>query len=160
MHDAAMRWVERFATSDEVSVLDIGGRNINGSVKDLFPNASRYVSVDLYDGPGVDVACDITQWESDETFDVVVCCEVLEHSEKWRKIVATALERCKDGGQLIVTCAGPGRPVHSGVDGGWSLKSGEYYGNVVPEELGKALNGFTSVLIDVLGTDLRAVAIK
>ena len=40
MHPEAMEWVAKHATGDPVSVLDLGGRYINGSPRELFPNAT------------------------------------------------------------------------------------------------------------------------
>lgn len=161
MHPAAYEWVRRFATSEPVAVLDIGGRNINGSVRDLFPGATKYVAVDLYPGEGVDVVSDVTLWDTDDSFDVVVCCEVLEHAPNWREIVRTAHARCKDGGTFLMTCAGPGRGPHSGVDGN-DLQPGEHYENIDPGLFEKELTatGWTSFLVDTQGYDLRAVAIR
>lgn len=162
MHPQAYDWVAHFSTKDAVSVLDIGGRNINGSVRELFPAATQYVAVDLYDGPGVDVACDITLWDDDRTFDVVVCAEVLEHAENWRGIIGSAYARCSDGGTFIMTCAGPGRQPHSGVDGQWRLLDGEHYANITPEDLEACLaaTGWTSFTIDQRGEDVRCVAVR
>jgi hypothetical protein len=162
MHPAAHKWVERFGSFDAVTVLDIGGRNINGTIRDCFPCAARYVAVDLYPGVGVDVVGDVCEWETDETFDVVVCCEVLEHAPNWKEIVGTAYDRCKDGGKFVMTCAGPGRAVHSGVDGQWRLHEGEHYGNVSPEELSDALASmpWASFAVDQTGQDVRCVAVK
>lgn len=162
MHPAAYDWVARFATAGDLTVLDIGGRNINGTVRDLFPGATEYVAVDLYPGPGVDVVGDVTEWETDARFDVVVCAEVLEHAANWRGIVATAYERCREGGRFVMTCAGPGRHPHSGVDGEWRLHDGEHYGNIAPEEMEAELaaGGWSSFTVDQQGLDLRSIAFR
>jgi SAM-dependent methyltransferase len=162
MHKQAYDWVKRFATPAAIDVLDIGGRNINGSVRELYPGAVRYVAVDLHDGPGVDVVADVTTWDEPGTFDVVVCCEVLEHAPNWREIVRTAHDRLKPGGQFVMTCAGPGRAPHSGVDGGWKLHPGEHYGNVSERELEEVLaqTGWATFTTDVAGEDTRCVAVR
>jgi hypothetical protein len=36
-------------------VLEMGSYNVNGSVRDMFALAGRYVGVDLVEGPGVDL---------------------------------------------------------------------------------------------------------
>ncbi len=160
MHPAAYEWVARFGTTETVRVLDIGGRNINGSCRSIFPGAD-YTAVDLYPGQDVDVVADITEWGTDEVFDVVVCAEVLEHATNWKAIVRTAYKRCREGGTFVMTCAGPGRASHSGIDGA-GLKDDEYYGNVDPTEFEKELVaiGWTSFMVNVAGCDLRAVAVR
>ena len=62
-----------------------------------------------------------------------------------------------------MTTAAPGRPPHSGVDGG-PLHPGEYYANIEPERLRDALEvaGFADIVIDVQPSpsDVRAVAVR
>lgn len=153
-----MQWVQRFATVEPVTVLDIGGRDINGSPRALFPNAD-YVVLDVRDEPGVDIVADAATWIPDRAYDVVVCTEVFEHTPVWRGIARTAHAALKPGGLLVTTMAGPGRAPHSAHDGG-TLRQGEYYGNVDPLDLDKTLNGvgFMEVDIDCVGTDVRASA--
>ena len=76
--------------------------------------------------------------------EVVLCCEVLEHTAAAEAIVRNAYALLAPGGRLVVTAAAPGRPPHSAVDGG-PLRPGEYYRNVPPGELAGWLReaGFT-----------------
>lgn len=161
MHPEAMAWVAQHATTDPVAVLDIGGRFINGSPRVLFP-AAEYVVLDVMAGPGVDIVADAATWEPDRVYDVVVCAEVFEHAREWSAICRTAFEACSPGGSLIVTCAGPGRAVHSGIDGSPNLHPGEHYENVPPDALADALtaSGWRDVIVDQSGLDVRAVAWK
>ena len=66
---------------------------------------------------------------SDPPPDCIVCCEVLEHIGDPSALLAHLWRVIQPGGCLIVTCAGPGRLPHSGIDGG-PLRSGEPYENV------------------------------
>lgn len=159
MHPAAFEWVARYATGDPLDILDIGGRNINGTCRSLFPNA-RYVAMDLLDGPGVDVVADAVTWLPDRQYDRVICAEVFEHTESWPAILKTAFEALRPGGDIVVTCAGPGRAPHSALDGTWCLQPGEWYANVSPESLRDALKatGFEDIIVDQAGEDVRAYA--
>lgn len=163
MHPEALAWVAAHATSEPVEVLDIGGRNINGGVRQLFPNATRYIAVDIREGAGVDVVADAASWVPDQEYDVVVSTETFEHTDVWPEICQTAHKACKAGGKLILTMAGPGRAGHSAIDGG-PLRPGEYYGNVDPEQLREALEacGWQDVEVDYLpgASDTRAIATK
>lgn len=127
-------------------VVEVGGRNINGGVRDLV-DAGEYVSLDLEPGPGVDVVADCRVWKPDEPADLVVCCEVLEHADDPAGVVAACLSYLAPGGLLVVTCAGPGRAAHSGHDGG-PLRPGEYYGNVDPDDLAAWLAPLTGVAVE------------
>lgn len=150
MHEQAYAWVAQHATGEKVAVLDIGGRNINGTVVDLFPAADPYVTLDVRDGAGVDIVADAADWEPDRQYDIVVCCEVFEHTSMWPEIIATAYKALVPGGLFIATMAGPGRPEHSAVDGLWRLHEFEHYANIEPGELSAALKaaGFEHVMTD------------
>lgn len=164
MHREAYEWVSRHATSDPVAVLDIGGRNINGSVRDLFPGAAPYVALDILAGDGVDIVADAALWEPDREYDVVVCTEVFEHTDVWPQICKTIFSALRPGGKAILTMAGPGRNEHSAIDGGGYLHPGEHYGNIAPDDLADALNaaGFADIVTDYQPNpaDTRAVAAK
>lgn len=133
MHTEAFEYVSRFATHDRISVIEIGSRNVNGSVRSLFPNA-KYLGIDIEDGEGVDVVVDAMEFEPDEPVDLVICCEVLEHESRWIDVVHRGAWWLTDTGRLIITVAGPKRGPHSAFDGG-PLQPGEYYSNVSREDL-------------------------
>ncbi len=163
MHPEANNWVRDHATTSPVSVLDLGGRNVNGSIREWFPEATTWTALDIRDGDGVDIVADASEWVPDQEYDVVCSTELFEHTPVWREICATAYKACKAGGTLILTMAGPGRPAHSAIDGG-PLRPGEYYGNVGPWQLKETLQslGFRTVTVDYQPSpaDVRAVATK
>ena len=164
MHQQAYDWVARHATDAEVAVLDICGRDINGTPRGLFPNATRYVVLDAMPGEGVDIVADAAFWKPDRAYDVVVCCEVFEHTGAWPGICVTAYRALRPGGAIIVTCAGPGRAAHSAVDGGPDLYEGEHYANVDPDDLKDQIAdaGFADITVEHLPGpgDVRAYAIR
>lgn len=127
-------------------MLEIGGRNINGSIRPLF--GADYTALDLAPGPGVDIVADAATWEPGETFDAVVCCEVLEHTPDAEAIVATMGKAVGPGGSLIITAACPDRAPHSAVDGG-PLRPGEFYRNVDPTDLSRWLRAIGTCEVDV-----------
>jgi 2-polyprenyl-3-methyl-5-hydroxy-6-metoxy-1,4-benzoquinol methylase len=159
-----MQWIVKHATDDEVTVLDLGGRDINGSARDAFPNATRYTVLDILPGDGVDVVANAATWEPDREYDWIVAAEIFEHTAEWPAIVRTAYKACAPGGRFIVTTAGPGRPPHSGIDGLFRLHPGEHYANVPAHELERVLieTGFRDVTVDSQPSpaDTRAVATK
>jgi SAM-dependent methyltransferase len=161
MHPAAYQWFAAHAPTDKVSVLDIGGRNINGTVRDLF--TGPYTVLDVMPGPDVDIVADAATWTTDHRYDVVVCAEVFEHTPDWRGIIETAHEVLRPGGRFIASAAGPDRAPHSAHDGG-GLRPGEYYANIQPGELKDALQaaGFDDGVIDqqFQTCDVRAAATK
>lgn len=161
MHDAVLGWVRRHATSDAVSVLDIGGRDVNGSTRHLFPAADPYIVIDLRPGENVDFVVDAASWTPNRAYDVVLCTEVFEHAASWRDIIRTAYRALAPGGLFIATAASPGRPAHSGIHGN-ALEPGEHYAGISRFELADALSaaGFERAQVDeqLSPADVRCVA--
>jgi SAM-dependent methyltransferase len=163
VHAQAHAWVARYGTTGPVKVLDIGGRNINGTVRGLFP-AADYTSLDIIAGDGVDIVADASTWTPTREYDLVVCCEVFEHTDVWPQIIDTAYAALRPGGLFVATMAGPGRAPHSAIDGSHQLYPGEWYANVEPDELRAVLDkaGFVDVTVDQLlqAGDVRCVATR
>lgn len=143
------------------AVVELGGRNVNGGVRDLLPEGCRYLSVDLLGGENVDVLGDAATYDPPFAPDLVLCLEILEHTSAAEAIVANAHRMLAPGGALILTCAGEGRAPHSGVDGG-TVRYGEHYANIREADLWCWLTRFAraEVQVDHAACDLRAVAWK
>ncbi|WP_162139091.1 methyltransferase domain-containing protein [Synechococcus sp. PCC 7336] len=95
-----------------ISVLDIGGSNVNGSYRDVFSDEKfKYLAVDLEAAPGVDIVLDNPYKLpfKDAEFDIIISGQVFEHVEFFWKLfeeMARVLQR--DGLMfLIVPSAGP-----------------------------------------------------
>lgn len=114
MHASVHSWVgqkvKEFGLA-EAKTLEVGSRDINGSVRDHF--AGEYVGVDMSDGPGVDIVASSHALPfPDRSFDCVVCTEMLEHDvEPWRTVVEIA-RVLRPGGHLLLTARGIGFPLH------------------------------------------------
>ena len=140
-------------------VVELGGLDFNGSIRGLF-NQTRYCSVDLVPGHSVDVVADAAEYAPPEPPDMVVSCEVLEHSPRADQIVRNAIRMLAPGGVLLVTCATDPRAPHSAVDGN-ALRPGEWYQNVAPDSLRAWLDGMEVLHLDTLPRgDLQCLAIK
>lgn len=166
MHEQALNWVAQFRTGEDLAVLDIGGRNLNGSTRPLFPNANPYHVLDILPGDGVDFVADAAKWDFRSAgagpYDLVVTTETFEHAEHWQDIIATAYAVLRPGGWLVFTCAGPGRPAHSGVAAVWELSPGEWYANVSAGEIARVLNeqGWVDIEARQIGLDTQGKAVK
>ncbi len=138
-------------------VVELGSRNVNGSVRGLWPGA-EYIGIDTRPGPEVDVIADAASWEPAQSADLVVCNNLLEHvPEPWR-VLDNALRILKPEGYLILVAPGPGWPAH-GIDGG-ALAPGEHYRNVSELEIDTWLGeaGFTHRAIEMDGGLVLALA--
>ncbi len=155
MHAEAMEFLQRLTI--EGPVIEIGSRIVNGSARDAFPGVEWW-GIDSEDGPGVDEVYDAAEYWPHRPVLTVVCCEVLEHSERWRDIIRN-VGSWQNSLTLVITCAGPGRPAHSAIDGG-PLRDGEYYRNLSAAEIRAACleAGFRGVFAEQSGYDTRAIA--
>ena len=162
MHEEARAYVEAQRSAERLAVLDIGGRNVNGSIRDLFPNADPYVALDIAEGPGVDIVANAATWTPDRLYDLIVCTEVFEHTPEWPAILRTAAAACRPGGHLVLTMAGPGRPPHGASGGPWN--PGEHYSNIDPSELRAEMDaaGWTDIDVEFRPSpaDTRAIATR
>lgn len=89
-------------------VLEAGACDVNGSLKPLIEKYSpkEYIGVDIADGPGVDVKCDVADLVSrfgENSFDLVVSTELLEHVRDWRAAIHNLKAVCKPGGVILIT---------------------------------------------------------
>lgn len=168
VHDQAMAWIAEHATDEPVRVLDLGGRDVNGNPRHLFPNATVYTVLDILPGEkpeDVDIIADAATWNpGGMEWDVVISAECFEHTASWAAICRTAYRACAAGGRFIVTTAGPGRPPHSAIDGLFRLHPGEHYANIPAPELERVLieSGWRDVRVDAQPSpaDTRGVATK
>lgn len=163
MHEAVLSWIGQFRSLDDLAVLDIGGRDLNGSPSMMFPNANPYHVLDLRPGPNVHIVADAATWRGNVgAYDLVICTEVFEHTPGWALILQTAMDLLRPGGWLLFTCAGPGRPPHSGIEPVPGLIGDEWYANVSPKEIADVLTkqGWVEIETHLLGTDTQGKAVK
>lgn len=164
MHPEAFAWVHTQVAEagpwDGARVLDVGGRDVNGTALDAFTCEVEAHVLDIAPGDGVTVVADARTWTPTHAFHAVTCTEVLEHVQGWPALVWTCWRALQPGGLLLVTAAGPGRPEHSAVDGG-PLRAGEWYRNVQPQALADVLDscGFSDFDVSTPG-DVYAAAWK
>lgn len=96
---------------NDVSVVEIGSLNINGTVRDFFTNPKSYVGVDIIEGPGVDVVIPGKDFEA-EGIDTVISTECFEHDKDWVKTFDNMVKMARPGGFVVFTCASTGRHEH------------------------------------------------
>lgn len=135
---------------NSVLALDIGSLDLNGNNQYLFDANCLYLGIDVAQGRNVDIVSPGHQLGlPDETFDVVVSTECLEHDRHWEQTLQHAVRMLRPGGMLLMTCATTGRPEHgtrrttphdapllASVDDEWA----DYYRNLDEHDIRSALN--------------------
>ncbi len=167
MHEEARNYCSTYSDLVSGHALDLGGRYVNGSVHEYWPNmqwtcVDKLPLGDVFES-GYYFQFNAATWVPDREYDLVICTEVFEHTPEWRDICKTAFKALKSDHNFLVTCAGPERPRHSAIDGA-EIRKGEYYWNIQPHLLGMHLKsiGFQHVLIayDPHAGDVYASAYK
>jgi hypothetical protein len=85
MHPSALqigeKFLELYVTTEVKRILDVGSRDVNGSLRIFCPAGIEYIGVDLEAGPGVDVVLkDGYDYPfQDEYFDLIVSTSCFEH---------------------------------------------------------------------------------
>jgi len=168
MHAEVFDWVEssfrkwrEIYPNDNYKVIEIGSLNINGTIRIIFADAKNYCGVDMQTGPGVDLIADSAYWLAPEPVDIIVCCEVFEHAQEWRRIVEMTYKNLKPGGIFIGTAAGEGRFPHSAIDEN-PIRDWEYYANIGARDMRWTLerNNFKNVIVNTINNDVRWSAHK
>ncbi len=115
-----LQFGEKYLSKDEVKgkrVIEVGSYNVNGSprahIETLRP--SEYIGVDIEEGNGVDVVCraeDVRKLYGDESFDIVVSTEMIEHVRDWRMIISNLKNICRPNGIMLITTRSLGYRYH------------------------------------------------
>lgn len=114
MHPSVMTWVDGIARAyglTSSSVLEVGSLNVNGTVRGSFNG--YYIGVDVQDGDGVDVVGSAHDLPfHDETWDVVVSTEMVEHDPAFWLSMKEMGRVLREGGLLLLTTRGIGFHYH------------------------------------------------
>lgn len=131
----------------ELSVLEIGSFDVNGSIRNTISraiNPVRNVGVDLVGGSGIDIVCSgHTLNFPEKSFDCVVSAECLEHNPYWVETLLNMRRMVKNDGYIVISCAAPGRLEHGTTrtnpesSPGTQASGWDYYKNISADEFPK-----------------------
>ncbi|AKA74664.1 class I SAM-dependent methyltransferase [Saccharolobus solfataricus] len=100
-------------------VIEVGSRYVNGSVRPLierFCKPKEYIGVDIEKGKFVDIVLSaekLIERFGENSFDVVISTEMLEHVKDWRIVVNNMKLILKPMGYIYITTRSLGFPYHS-----------------------------------------------
>jgi len=105
MHPSALKTAALFFTTYTgrlacAAVIDLGARDVTGSLKSVCPGRFKYTGVDLTAGKGVDVVMDDPYRLpfADESADIITCSSVFEHTEMFWLLFLEVLRVLKPSG--------------------------------------------------------------
>ena len=127
MHPSAYIFASRALSAEDVKgrrVVEAGAHDYNGSVRGVYEamGPASYTGTDMEPGPGVDLVCPAEKLPGtlgEDSADVVVSTEMLEHAQDWQGAVAGMVRVLAPGGLLLLTARGPGFPYHPHPEDHW-----------------------------------------
>ena len=104
------KFLENYWHQGMETILEIGSYDVNGSLRTMKPAGSKWVGVDIEDGPGVDKVVNIGQQLpfEDSSFDLIVATSVFEHDPSFWKTLADMARLVKDTGHIFITAPSNG----------------------------------------------------
>ena len=106
-----MKWfVDNYVSKlskDEITILDVGSYDVNGSYKILFSEESKYqyIGLDIEDGPNVDIVLKSPyNWDeiTTDSFDVIISGQAFEHIEFFWITMIEMVRILKKNGLLCI----------------------------------------------------------
>lgn len=128
MHDTALLSGQLFALAyggHGKTVIDVGGKNINGSLKDFFiQHGMKYISVDLEPDPSVDIVIQPGQKLpfDDQSVDLVVSTSCFEHDPLFWMTFKDMCRITKLNGYIYINAPANG-PYHAHPADNWRFYS-------------------------------------
>lgn len=107
----------RIGEPRKLNVLEIGSFDVNGGLRHIF-DGDNYLGIDMRAGPGVDLVCNAHDlpayfnYAHNHLYDVILCCEVLEHDDNPFLTIDVIQQLAKSGAMVIITVPGIGFPKH------------------------------------------------
>lgn len=96
-------------------VLEVGSYNVNGTVREFFSDAAEYIGIDQSAGPCVDLVLPASEALSrfgEQSYDTVLCFEMLEHDPTPLLTVSAMRSLLRSGGHLLISSPANAFPLH------------------------------------------------
>ena len=115
MHDTAMEYGALFFKTyandlKNLTIIDLGSQDVNGSLRSVAPADNRYIGVDFINANGVDIVINdpYTLPFENESVDIVVSSSCFEHSEFFWLLFNEVLRVLKPTGLLYINAPSNG----------------------------------------------------
>lgn len=119
-HESCITFGKKVLSKDDIKekkILDVGSFDVNGSLRPYIMTLGplSYIGIDMEKGHGVDMVCsanDILEKFGNESFDVVISTELLEHVKDWANVISNIKNICKRDGIILITTRSYGFQFH------------------------------------------------
>lgn len=102
--------------SNSGRVLEIGSKDINGTVRQYFNDAYEYIGIDMEEGNNVDIVLDSHSIGFDNRvsglFDIIICLETLEHDNDFFCTLQNIKYSLRKNGFFFLSTPTFGFPLH------------------------------------------------
>lgn len=118
MNGPCMEFCDRHLLAPEVKgkrIIDIGCCDSSFGIILKNYEPKEYLGVDISEGPNVDEICDavnLIERFGENSFDIVISAEMLEHAEDWKSAIHNMKTICKPGGIIFLTARSRWFPYH------------------------------------------------
>ena len=126
MHEVVMRFGAKHAPKFVGKILDVGSRNINGTIRDVLPVT---LGIDYVSGPCVDQVLDATKLIETfgaDSWDNVISNDALEHMQDWDGCLTNMWGVLKPGGMFLITMANPKKGYHGYPHDYWRISLADF----------------------------------
>jgi SAM-dependent methyltransferase len=115
MHKSALlagrAFFDQYCSNRDISILDIGSLDINGSLRSVAPATAQYMGVDMAAGSGVDLVLEDPHHLpfDDQTFDAVVSTSCFEHDSFFWLTFLECIRVLRKGGLFYLNAPSNGK---------------------------------------------------
>ncbi len=120
-HISCLAFCAKNLDTDDINgkrIIEVGSYNVNGSIRPIVEllKPDEYIGIDIEEGPDVDMVCDaenMLETFGEESFDVVISNELLEHVKNWRLVISNMKRICRPNGIILITTRSKGFNYHA-----------------------------------------------
>lgn len=119
-HQSCIDFGKKYLNEEDVRgkhVIEVGSLNVNGSLRSTVETfcPAKYIGVDIQPGKGVNQVCKaehLVRRFGRNRFDVLICTELLEHANNWKRTISNFKNVLKPEGIMIITTRSKGFGYH------------------------------------------------